>query len=190
MASSSHQFWGKTPTSKWGLIDPGAITAGYSCFSHPKSPMPEDMGIPCFSNHSFLSLSGISCRMRLFPNFFFNGRQVSSGSWELFLTIPWLILLGISELSLLIPRAFSLGKTRNKCFKGRFTDFFGAILTSEMWQIRSGERECGVGKLGFLRGNRQLFQENWGFWEAHTALQRALVPLPSPQSTFFWLLMA
>lgn len=93
------------------------------------------------SQQLFLSLSGISCRMRLIPNLFFDDRQVSSGSWELFLTMPWLILLGNLN-NFLFPGFFPWKKLGISASKEDFLIFFLINFNirdvANMWTRRMG----------------------------------------------------
>lgn len=188
-----------------------------------------DAGVPPLSQQPFTSSSSWSLIWSLagwgpFSTPVFDERQVSACSREPFLTPaknqcccpPWLLQLlcnvavlvnvhparafGMTALSFLIPLAFSLGKTRSKCLKLRFS-FFLFLLMSEMWQLYGrGATPCLFitcpalerQLYAVLRQGRELGISGSLLCSPSfpTALQRALVPLASPRSTFFWLLMA
>lgn len=195
MASFPHQFWGKMPTFKWGLTNPGVITAGYSCFSYPKSPMPEDMRIPCFSNSFFLSLSGISCRMRIIANLFFDNRQVSSGSWKLFLTIPWLILLGHLSCHFSFPGLFPWKKLGVNASKEDLLIFFlihfNVRDVANAWVRRMGvmtawymwENWDFCGRIGSFSRRIGDFGKHAPPCRGHSCLSHLLSP---PFSGYWW----
>lgn len=110
---------------------------------------------------------------------------------------------GMTAVSFLIPLAFSLGKTRSKCWKLRFL-FFNFFQCQRWtligWTYGWGAAPCMFATCparkrwlyGTLRqgGELGILGSLLCRPSVPAALQRALVPLASPRSTFFWLLMA